>query len=271
MKLSLITINLNNASGLVSTLESVKKQIFTDFEHILIDGGSKDQSLITIKEYQKTQSGYPVIWSSEPDRGIYNAMNKGIRQASGEYCFFLNSGDYLVSPSILETVFSYSIWEDVVYGNLRVFVEGKLQGIIRGKKQLSFMDLYRSNVVKHQSSFIKRNLFERCGLYRENLQIVADFEFFMRTIGMSDASYRFIDHDIAYFENSGISNRAGSLVKQERDSVLAEYLKPLQLADYRDFEKLTPVRSVYRYGSLRILLKILLKISRMLDRVWKQA
>ncbi len=270
MKLSLITINLNNATGLSATLESVKYQTFADFEHILVDGESTDDSLTIIKDYQSAQAVIPVRWSSERDNGIYHAMNKGIRRASGEYCYFLNSGDTLASPQILRTVFSQEFTEDVVFGNLRVIAEGELQGIIKGKENLSFMDLYRSNVVKHQSSFIRKSLFDRFGLYRNDLQIVADFEFFMRTIGMSKASYRYIDLDIAYFENTGISNRSGQLVKMERESVLSEYLTPLQLEDYRIFEKLAPVVTLYKYGFLRILVKILVKVSKIFDRAKKE-
>ena len=101
MKLSIITINLNNDTGLNKTIESVINQTLKNFEFIIIDGGSTDRSVELIKEY----AGQINYYVSEPDKGIYNAMNKGIRQAQGEYCFFLNSGDYFVNESVLEKVF----------------------------------------------------------------------------------------------------------------------------------------------------------------------
>ena len=92
MKLSIITINLNNCKGLEKTIKSVISQRFTDYEFIVIDGGSDDESLECIKAHRN----YIHYWVSEPDKGIYNAMNKGIAQAEGDYCLFLNSGDWLV-------------------------------------------------------------------------------------------------------------------------------------------------------------------------------
>ncbi|MDR2910496.1 MAG: glycosyltransferase [Bacteroidales bacterium] len=95
MKLSIITINLNNVAGLQKTIESVVKQTFTDYEYIVIDGGSTDGSADIIKQHANKIT----YWVSEPDKGIYNAMNKGIRVAKGEYCLFLNSGDWLINSN----------------------------------------------------------------------------------------------------------------------------------------------------------------------------
>ena len=96
-KLSIITVNLNNAAGLQKTIESVINQTFTDYEFIIIDGGSTDSSLEIIKQYANKIT----YWVSEPDNGIYNGMNKGIGQADGEYCFFLNSGDWMIENNTL--------------------------------------------------------------------------------------------------------------------------------------------------------------------------
>ena len=110
MKLSIITINYNNAEGLRKTLASVEAQTYRHIEHIIIDGGSTDGSVDVIREYEKQNSllsgragvGLTIKWVSEPDNGIYNAMNKGIRMATGEYCQFLNSGDTLAAPDVTE-------------------------------------------------------------------------------------------------------------------------------------------------------------------------
>jgi len=112
-KLSIITVNLNNAEGLRKTIESVVTQTFTDFEYIIIDGGSTDGSVEIIKLYADKIT----YWVSEPDKGIYNGMNKGIMVAKGEYCQFLNSGDWLVNENVLKEVFADV---DIVYGDLKI-------------------------------------------------------------------------------------------------------------------------------------------------------
>ncbi len=116
MKLSIITINLNNVLGFKKTVESILSQTFTEFELIVIDGGSTRDNINIIKEYSKNIK----YWISEPDNGIYHAMNKGIRQAMGDYCFFLNSGDYFVNGRVLEKVFAEGHNEDVIFGNILV-------------------------------------------------------------------------------------------------------------------------------------------------------
>lgn len=112
MKLSIITINFNNEKGLKKTLESVSIQTYKNFEFIIIDGGSTDNSVNIIKEYQ------PIItyWLSEPDKGIYNAMNKGIAQAHGEYCIFMNSGDTFYDASTIEKSLPYLDGTAIVSG-----------------------------------------------------------------------------------------------------------------------------------------------------------
>ena len=114
MKLSIVTINLNNVAGLHETIISVLNQSSADLEYIIIDGGSTDGSAELIKEY----SDRIYYWVSEPDSGIYNAMNKGIRKASGEYLLFLNSGDALASDNIVEEVFRADHNEEILYLSL---------------------------------------------------------------------------------------------------------------------------------------------------------
>ena len=112
-KLSLITINQNNAEGLRRTIESVVFQTYIDYEYIVIDGASTDESVNILKQYDNRIT----FWISEPDTGIYNAMNKGILKATGDYCLFLNSGDWLSDDRVLEEVFLHEITEDIVCGN----------------------------------------------------------------------------------------------------------------------------------------------------------
>lgn len=101
MKLSIITINYNNVNGLQKTLESVFRQTCKEFEYIVVDGASEDGSKELLEQFL-AKADFPFRWISEPDNGIYAAMNKGIRMAQGEYLHFLNSGDWLTDEKVVE-------------------------------------------------------------------------------------------------------------------------------------------------------------------------
>jgi glycosyltransferase involved in cell wall biosynthesis len=253
-KLSIITVNYNNAFGLQKTINSVINQTFSDFEFIVIDGGSSDYSSDLLTKYAG-QINYGV---SEPDNGIYHAMNKGIVRATGEYCFFLNSGDYFVNERVLENVFMYNYHEDVQYGNLLVFLNRKFVGKSKGKAKLTFLDIY-SSIIKHQASFIKRKLFEEYGLYNENFRIISDWEFFLKTLGLGRASYQYIDLDITCFDNNGISNSSHKLVYEERISVIKKHIPLMMQEDYENMLKYGQYLIVARYNITRFVLRIMLK------------
>ena len=241
MKLSVITINLNNAVGLQKTINSVICQSFTDFEYIIIDGGSNDNSREIISQFSEKINN----WVSETDSGIYNAMNKGIIQATGEYCFFLNSGDYLVDANVLESVYKDDPSEEILFGNLYVTKGGKTIGKIYGKQALTFSDIY-SNTVKHQAAFIRRSLFEKFGLYNENRNIIADWEFFLKTLGLGNVSYRYFDLFISYFDNDGISNRSKSVTNSEVKLVIQENIPLMMQKDYEYLNKYKRYERVFR-------------------------
>ena len=114
MTLSIITINYNNAAGLEKTIKSVISQTCKRYEFIIIDGGSKDGSKDIIEKYQD-QITY---WVSEPDNGIYNAMNKGVKVAKGEYCIFMNSGDIFVDNDVIRDVFNIGFSADIITGGI---------------------------------------------------------------------------------------------------------------------------------------------------------
>jgi glycosyltransferase involved in cell wall biosynthesis len=227
ISLSIITINYNNSDGLQKTIKSVINQKYRDFEFIIIDGGSSDESYDIIKSYSDNID----FWSSEPDSGIYNAMNKGILKAKGDYCFFLNSGDYFIDENVLENIFTNKLKEDILFGNLIVCLNGKVVGRCQGKITLSFADVY-SSLVKHQATFIKRQLFDIFGLYNENLKIISDWEFFIKTLGLGNVTYRYLNIDISYFDNDGISNNSNKVVYEERETIKKKYIPTMMLPDY---------------------------------------
>jgi len=233
MKLSIITINLNNSPGLEKTILSVFSQTFKDFEFIIIDGKSSDSSTDLILKYQKQLS----YWISEEDKGIYEAMNKGIRKAKGEYCLFLNSGDWLYSEKALSDVFSMNLKEDIVYGKQLIEKNGKLvDDPCLDVPYLTFRTLMKSHI-PHQATFIKRNLFDKIGLYNEENKIVSDWEFIMLALFKYNCSIRRIYSSINVYDTEGISSKQEykDLQNEERIRTLQKHF-PLIYPDYQYFE-----------------------------------
>ena len=180
MILSIITINFNNNSGLRRTMKSVLSQSFCDFEYIIVDGGSTDESVTSIKEFTDNYKRIPCHWTSEPDKGIYNAMNKGILNSHGEYLLFLNSGDYLVGENVLERVFSLNCSADVLCARSYVSDNGKrIWTSPLPPNHITLGWLYWNGMM-HQSTFIRRSLFGSIGLYDESFKWLADFQFWYK-------------------------------------------------------------------------------------------
>ena len=215
--LSIITINLNNATGLIKTLESVVNQNFTDFEYIIIDGGSIDGSVELIKEYAKKIS----FWMTEPDKGIYNAMNKGILKATGEYCLFLNSGDWLVDENVVFDFIKHTYSEDIVAGNIHTIDESGNYKIYESPNDLTLDFFYFANL-PHQATFIKRELFQKFGLYDEDYKILSDTDFIIRALSCPGCSYKHFDRVVSHFDTNGISSQQSlnEIAKDERESIL---------------------------------------------------
>ncbi|MDQ6903975.1 MAG: glycosyltransferase [Bacteroidota bacterium] len=216
MKLSIITVNLNNAEGLQKTMESVFAQTFSDYEYLIIDGDSTDGSKELIKKHQN-ELGY---WVSEKDEGIYSAMNKGIVKARGEYLLFLNSGDYLFTNFSLFELFQDSEDEDIVYGNVYVIDEEK-KWIKTYPSKLSF-SFFLGDSLHHQSCIIKRHLFDKLGLYNTEFKIISDWEFCMNAICLHRASYKYLDSCVSVFRRDGFSSLLDNveLFKKERAAVI---------------------------------------------------
>lgn len=260
MKLSIITINLNNSEGLAKTIKSILSQTFKDYELLIIDGSSSDRSIQIINQNADKLK----YWVSEPDNGIYNAMNKGILKSKGDYCFFLNSGDYFPDERVLENVFKSEFQEEIIFGNLLVLLNGKVVGKSKGKEKLTFIDIY-SSILKHQASFIRRVLFDRFGLYNDRLKIIADWEFFLKTAGLGGASFKYLDIDVACFDNNGISNKSEALISEERNIVISTYVPPMMREDYEVMLKFDRYRIVIKHFIPHFLLRVIAKATRMYE------
>ena len=224
-------MNLNNAAGLRRTIESVISQTATDIEYIVIDGGSTDGSEAVIRSYQDKLA----YWVSEPDRGIYQAMNKGIVRATGEYCQFLNSGDYLSGSDVTERMLANMPDCSILYGNEIRYVHGKvtIEKSYAGRP-ITLLDMYRSTLF-HSSAYIRRILFDKYGLYDEGLKIVSDWKFYLITVGLNNETVAYRDINLVWFDMSGISSSNTNLDKKERLGVLKQVLPGSIQADYQEF------------------------------------
>jgi glycosyltransferase involved in cell wall biosynthesis len=209
MKLSIITINKDNAFGLEKTIQSVINQTYKDFEYIIIDGCSTDGSVDIIKQYTDKIT----YWVSEPDTGIYNAMNKGIRRAQGEYCLFLNSGDWLISSTTLEDVsneIANLIPADIFYSN-RTTSDGY---VLFYSDNITINELLRIGI-NHQNTLIKRSLFMEHGLYNEDLRIASDTEYFLKEMWIYKSKFTKIKTNISIFDINGIGSQLSPEVFKE--------------------------------------------------------
>lgn len=307
MKLSIITINYNNSEGLRKTLASVAAQTYPNIEHIIIDGGSTDGSVDVIREYEEkptpnpSQKGREIKWVSEPDKGIYNAMNKGIEIALGrrfvntnhtsnithhtsqeslcDYVQILNSGDILAASDVTERMMAAldslnaqrsTLNENgspaILYGNMlkKDFTTGRIIG--KSREVEYSLRQYYSSTMNHDCCYFRRNLFDIYGLYDENLKIVSDWKWFLQAIGLGHVKPVYVNIDVTIFDVSGISETNLALRNQERRQVLKELLPPAILADYDahafEIEQMNRLRRRHLYGLVYFIERVLFKLEK---------
>ncbi len=235
MILTIITINFNNTVGLEKTMKSVVGQKCSDFEYVIVDGASTDGSLDVIHRYEKA-FGSRLKWISEPDKGIYNAMNKGIRKASGDYVEFLNSGDALVSEDVVSKMYAALEMErypSILYGNmLKDMVNGKIKRDRGFAGEAITLHGFYKGTLNHSPAFIRRELFEKYGPYDESLKIVSDWKWYLQAIVMGGEKPVYTDLDVTLFDMTGISETNKELGREERKRVLSQLIPKAILADY---------------------------------------
>lgn len=237
MKLSVVTINRNNASGLEKTMRSVSSQTYKDFEYVVIDGASTDGSLEVIK-FLESKFNH-IKWVSEPDKGIYNAMNKGLRMASGDYIQVLNSGDCLAADDVMDRMLDELEREgfpSILYGNMiKCFSDGgrKVDKSFAGQK-ITMLGMF-TGTLNHNPVYIRRDLFEKYGFYDENMKIVSDWKWYLQAIVFGGERPRYVDLNVTLFDMTGISETNKELDKAERKQVLEQLLPKAVLADYEKY------------------------------------
>ena len=348
MKLSIVTINYNNAEGLRRTLNSVASQTYRNIEHIIVDGGSTDGSVDIIRDYENTikrsvtinQSTIQVKWVSEPDMGIYNAMNKGVEIALGkrvvdtfnrstlcgdknkgieivqgkrvvnffnrselvednhtsniiqntsheslcDYVQILNSGDILAAPDVTERMISVlnslnlnslNITENVpiLYGNMLKSYDGKTiinRDTCGGDMYTpeSFLYFYKGTL-NHDCAYIRRDLFEKYGLYNEQMKICSDWEWYVRAIVLGGEKPVYTNIDVTIFDMNGVSESYGKnadIIKRERREYLESILPPAVLHDYDAFSfpilQYQRLKKHHLWGLVYFLERVLFKLEK---------
>lgn len=368
MILSIITINYNNAEGLRKTLASVASQTYPHIEHIIVDGGSTDDSVEIIRQYadnqtkgrengeadsnnnstlfytnlhDSTQSTHIVRWISEPDKGIYNAMNKGIeialgrrvvnsfnrselvedknkgiRMATGDYIQILNSGDILAADDVTERMMAALAERNEKINNQQSeqfdnqqlkqstsdivnIVENKIVDIVENKKSASpaifygnmikeypdgrrvkdtcgggdytpesFLYFYRGTL-NHDCAYIRRDLFEKYGLYNEQMKICSDWEWYVRAIVLGGEKTSYTDIDVTVFDMMGVSESGGknrTLIQQERRDYLESILPASVLRDYDKYafpiEQYQRLKKYHLWGLAHFIERVLFKLEK---------
>ena len=225
MKFSIITINYNNCKGLKRTLDSIISQTCREFEWIVIDGGSRDGSRELIEQHHDTMT----YWCSEPDKGIYNAMNKGVKKANGDYCLFLNSGDNLCNSKVIEHLISMPFSADIVSGD--IYIDGYSHKYLRKSvNNINALWLY-DNSLCHPATWIRRELLLK-NPYHENYKTISDWVFFFETLVIKSCSYQHIPYAFSVFYKDGISNSPNFNARAYADKYA--YLKTVFPAKYVD-------------------------------------
>jgi len=231
MTLSIITINYNNRDGLQRTIDSVVGQSFTDYEWIVIDGGSTDGSKDLIEQY----SDRFTYWISEHDSGIYNAMNKGIEKANGDWMLFLNSGDWLYENDTLKKVFSKSYDADILYGDVMYHWPDKRGKELERKPDRLSLYFFYKDTLCHQATFYRKKIFNS-HKYNEDFRICSDWALYIQLM-IEGFRFQHLPFCVSNFAQDGISTHLDEAHLAERQKVLNEYFPEYILPDMEELKR----------------------------------
>jgi len=210
MKITIITAVYNAAQTLADAMDSVLRQTYADIEYVVVDGGSKDGSVDVVRSYEPRFGGR-MKWVSEPDHGIYDAMNKGIRMATGDVVGILNSDDYFTADDVVEQV-AQTLADtqlDAVYGDIHFIRAGQPDRCVRYYSSARFHPrwLRFGFMPAHPSFYCRREVFERAGLYKTDYKIGSDYEMMVRLFRRYRIRTRYIPADFVTMRTGGASTR----------------------------------------------------------------
>ena len=250
MKISLITITYNSSKTLKDTILSVLNQTYSNFEYIIVDGNSSDTTISIINEYESKFDG-KIKWISEPDYGLYDAMNKGIQMATGDFVGILNSDDFFTSNNVLQEIANTFEKEknlDAVYGDIHFVNPDNLDKCVR---------YYSSNIFKrslmrlgfmpaHPSFYMKKECFDKYGLYKTDYKIAADFEYLLRVIFKHSIKIKYLPLDMVTMRTGGAST---SGIKSHK-CIMKEHLRAFRENGIYTNVFLLSLRYIYKIGEI---------------------
>ena len=224
LKITVITVCYNSAATIRDTLVAVAQQDYKNFEHLVIDGASTDGTVDIIRQW----TGHPVVFTSEPDKGIYDAMNKGLLRASGDVIGFLNADDFYADASVLEKIARAFQDEqiDACFGDL-VYVSKDKRRIIRNWKSRAFVkgDFANGWCPAHPTFYIRKSAMERCGVFDQSFKLASDVEFMMRYLEQGSVRSVYIPQVMVQMRVGGATNESWRNVLQQNKEVLAALKK----------------------------------------------
>lgn len=218
-KISIITVTYNAAKTIEQTILSVVNQTYSNIEYIIIDGGSADGTIDIIKKYQ----GKIAYWVSEPDNGIYDAMNKGIVVATGDYVYFLGADDWLVDTLVIGKVVNYILREHIERIDILAGLVWRVDEKLKIKKLSSVLkeeEIYLG--IPHQGMFVKTNLYRK-NLFNTSLKLVADYDFVIKVWKEKKARFAFLNIPIANYSLGGSSSMSTEIITLEFIKVMNQY------------------------------------------------
>ena len=216
--ISVITVVFNGEKYIEQTILSVINQTYKNIEYIIIDGASTDGTCDIIKNYEDKIA----YWISEPDKGIYYAMNKGIMAVNDKnsYILFLNADDYLYGNSSIERIVSKIKNEDFIYG--KILSIGNSTSVLLGKELT--LDQLSVSMIQHQSTFVKKRLFDDLGIFNSSYKIAADFDFAIRVM-KSKFSKQFINEIVAVMRMGGAGSKNYQITFREKSQIISCHYK----------------------------------------------
>jgi len=225
---TVVTVTLNAASTLSRNLDSVAGQSGPPLEHLVIDGGSTDGTLALLEA-----RGAGVRFVSGPDRGLYDAMNKGIAQVTdpGRYLIFLNADDTFAGSDAVERVMGAARGEDLIYARLERW-DAELDDRDLIGREVTERELMCGMAAHHQTMFVRRSLFDRLGSFDLNYRIAADYDWAVRAFRRNDVTRRFVPQVVSVMRRGGLSDRRYLASVRERWRIVRRHYGPLDLLRY---------------------------------------
>lgn len=245
MRISVITATYNSGRTISDTLESVLRQTYSDVELIVVDGASRDDTMDVVRRYEPRFGGR-MHWTSEPDRGIYDAMNKGIARATGDVIGILNSDDFYTSDTVLERVAEAMAGGDVdaVYGDIHYVRDGDLRRCVRYYSSRPFRRwmMRLGFMPAHPSFYCRREIYDRCGTFDTTYRVAADFENLLRLIYVNRIRTRYLPVDFVTMRTGGASTSGLSSHRQ----IMRDHLRALRSNGVWSCTPLLGLRYIYK-------------------------